>query len=292
MADPSMSRQDFYVAASRTREETFFYVTPEVGFDRVEFAPTAPDSDALEHIARAAERDGAQAAAHDEALRDRLGRLPTGELFALRRELASEAGAEAAGERATEDLRRRLERAQGEFDRLADRREDLGEEPPFWARSERAEHRSQAELLDRRLRDVADEATRIEGELRSSSPVGHTARAEQAAVAHLIEERMKARVAAVRLDPPPYLVTELGERPSEPAERRAWDQGAAVIERYRQEHGIQDRDTALGRRPERGLDGAEQDAVRRRLIQQQRLLRQAHDRVWTTQVERGISIEL
>ena len=39
MADPSMDRQEFYVAASRTREETFFYATPEVGFDRVEFAP-------------------------------------------------------------------------------------------------------------------------------------------------------------------------------------------------------------------------------------------------------------
>jgi conjugative relaxase-like TrwC/TraI family protein len=292
MTDPSMSRQEFYVAASRTREETFFYVTPEVGFDRVEFAPAAPDSDALEHIARAAERDGAQAAAHDEALRDRLGRLSTGELFALRRELASEAGAEAAGERATEDLRRQLERTQGEFDRLADRREGLGEEPSFWARSERTEHRSQAELLDTRLRDVADEATRLEGELRSSPPVAHAARAEQAALDHLIEERIKARVAVMRLDPPPYIVAELGERPSEPAERRAWDQGAAVIERYRQEHGIQDRDTALGRRPERGLDGAEQDAVRRRLIQQQRLLGQAQDRVRTTQVEREMSIEL
>jgi hypothetical protein len=147
-------------------------------------------------------------------------------------------------------------------------------------------------LLDTRLRDVADEATRLEGELRSSPPVAHAARAEQAAVDHLIEERIKARVAAVRLDPPPYIVAELGERPSEPAERRAWDQGAAVIERYRQEHGIQDRDTALGRRPERGLDGAEQDAVRRRLIQQQRLLGQAQDRVRTPQVEREMSIEL
>jgi conjugative relaxase-like TrwC/TraI family protein len=291
MADPSMDRQEFYVAASRTRGETFFYATPEVSFDRVEFAPATPDVDALEHIARAAERDGAQAAAHDEALRERLGRLPTGELFARRRELASEAGAEAAGERAAGELRYRLARTVGAFDRLADRREALGEEPPFWARSERAAHRSQAELLDTRLRDIADEATRLECEVGSSLPVAHAARAEQAAVDHLIEGRIKARLAAVRLDPPPYLLAELGERPGEPAERRAWDRAAGEIESYRQEHGIRDRDNALGRQPERGHNSLERDAVRRRLVQQQRLLHQVQDRVRAMQVERGMSIE-
>ena len=30
MADPSMDRQEFYVAASRSREETYFYATPEI----------------------------------------------------------------------------------------------------------------------------------------------------------------------------------------------------------------------------------------------------------------------
>ncbi|HEY1855419.1 MAG TPA: MobF family relaxase [Solirubrobacterales bacterium] len=94
MADPSMDRQEFYVAASRTRGETYFYATPEVGLDRIEIAPASPRADALEHIARAAERDGSQAAAHDTALRERLGRLSTPELFARRHEIASEAGAE------------------------------------------------------------------------------------------------------------------------------------------------------------------------------------------------------
>ena len=52
MADPSMDRQEFYVAASRTREETFFYATPEVQFDREEVAPRSPHSrQGLEHIA-------------------------------------------------------------------------------------------------------------------------------------------------------------------------------------------------------------------------------------------------
>jgi AAA domain/TrwC relaxase len=39
MADPSMDRQEFYVAASRTREQTYLYATPEIQFDRDEYAP-------------------------------------------------------------------------------------------------------------------------------------------------------------------------------------------------------------------------------------------------------------
>ena len=42
MADPTMDRQEFYVAASRTREETYFYATLEVQFDREEVAPCSP----------------------------------------------------------------------------------------------------------------------------------------------------------------------------------------------------------------------------------------------------------
>lgn len=69
MADPSMDRQEFYVATSRTREQTYLYATPEIQFDRDEFAPQSPYlRDGLDHVAEAAERDGSQVSAHDEAL--------------------------------------------------------------------------------------------------------------------------------------------------------------------------------------------------------------------------------
>jgi hypothetical protein len=70
-ADPSMDRQELYVASSRSREETWPYATPEIQAQRSEVAPTTP-REGLAHIAEAAERDGAQLAAHDEALRSRL----------------------------------------------------------------------------------------------------------------------------------------------------------------------------------------------------------------------------
>jgi hypothetical protein len=68
MADPSMDKQEMYVAASRSRGETYLYVTPEIQADREEFAPRSLDvRDALPHIAEAAQRDRAQVAAHDAA---------------------------------------------------------------------------------------------------------------------------------------------------------------------------------------------------------------------------------
>ena len=42
MADPSMDKQELYVAASRSREETFIYVTPEIQAHREEIAPDSP----------------------------------------------------------------------------------------------------------------------------------------------------------------------------------------------------------------------------------------------------------
>jgi hypothetical protein len=69
MADPSMTKEEFYVAGSRTRAETFIYATPEVQLAREEIAPDSPYlRHGLEHIAEAAERVGAQSAARGPAL--------------------------------------------------------------------------------------------------------------------------------------------------------------------------------------------------------------------------------
>ncbi len=69
-----------------------------------------------------------------------------------------------------------------------------------------------------------------------------------------IEARTSARMTALRLDPPPYITAELGERPSDPAGRATWESAARGIEAWRMEHGIRDRDTALGPEPGRESD--------------------------------------
>ncbi|MGN6815772.1 MAG: MobF family relaxase, partial [Solirubrobacterales bacterium] len=114
MADPSMDRQEFYVATSRTREQTYLYATPEIQFDRDEYAPHSPLREGLEHIAEAAEREGSQVSAHDEALRQELGQLPGDELLRRLHELRSEAGAEQRNQerhlRAEAEIQRQGER--------------------------------------------------------------------------------------------------------------------------------------------------------------------------------------
>jgi hypothetical protein len=71
--------------------------------------------------------------------------------------------------------------------------------------------------------------------------------AELAAVEAVLSERCRVAVAAARVSPPDYVLKELGERPSDPAKREAWDSAVRGIEGYRQRHGIVDRDSALGR---------------------------------------------
>jgi hypothetical protein len=293
MADPAMDRQEFYVAASRTRGETFFYATPEVGFDRMEMAPAPPRAEDLEHIARAAERDGSQAAAHDAALRERLGRLSTEELYARRRELASEAHAEAVSERRLEDQTRQLARASDRLDFLAERREGLGAEPPIWARSGRAEWREEASLLDAQLEKARETVAQWRAEAAAMASVEHAARAEQAVAEHLIEERIGARLAAVRIDPPDYLSRELGERPTDPSKRWAWDSTVAEIERYRQQHGIRDRDSTLGAEPKESLTQLEHRRAMETLRRTQRQLGlEQPGQARAVEQTRGLGIEM
>jgi conjugative relaxase-like TrwC/TraI family protein len=246
MADPGMDRQDFYVAASRTREETFFYATPEVGFDRVEFAPAEPPAEALEHIARAAERDGSQATAHDAALREQIDQLPTDELYVRRHEIAAEANAESAAERERDDLGRSLGYARKAVEKAAARAEKLGEERPFWSRTARARWGHEAENIAAAAEHAEENLRQREAELAEVAQVGHAARAERAVIDQAIEERLAARMAAVRTDPPAYLTTELGERPTDPDRRQTWESAARGIEGWRMEHGVGDHDSALG----------------------------------------------
>lgn len=290
MADPTMDRQEFYVAASRSREETYFYVTPEAELGRQEFAPRSPEvGNGLEQIARAAERDGSQAAAHDEALRAKLSPLSVEELHARHRELSSEARAEAHSQRAWDSLARRLAENEARMDSIAERYAKLGEPPSRFARREVRDAYSR-ESGGLRLRDelAREEAGRLEAERAELAPVEHQARAEAAVIEHLIGERQRARLEAIRLDPPDYIVNELGQRPSDLTQRVHWDKAVRGIEGYRQQHGIGNRDNALGGKPkDRSAERAQRQA-RESLRRSQEALRIKRERT----VERSQEIGL
>ena len=253
MADPSMDRQEFYVATSRTREETYLYATPEIQFDRDEYAPRSPQqSEGLDHIARAAERDGSQVSAHDAALRAELDQLPPDDLARRLRELRSEAGAE----RHNEERHHRAE-------------ETIGREP---ANEESALQRIEAARSEReQLPEVA-----------------HEARARAAVAEHLLAERVRAATTAARLSPPAYIKSELGERPRDAAKAREWDKAVRGIEGYRLKNGVVDRHKALGPKTKDRSRQQEQAEARRRIERAQRRLNPSHQRAGERSTRLGI----
>jgi hypothetical protein len=251
MADPSMDRQEFYVATSRTREETYLYATPEIQFDRDEYAPRSPLREGLEHIAEAAERNRAQASAHDEALRQELGQLPPDELVRRLHELRAEAGAEQRNQE-------RHLRVEAEIDRHSEHLES------YRSATHEVHPANEKSALQRLV------AARAERE--QLPEVGHDARAKMVVAEHVLAERSRAAATAARISPPDYIKAELGERPSDPAKSATWDRAVRGIEAYRVRNGVRDRHHALGREPKDRALQAEQRRARERLQTAQRQL--------------------
>jgi conjugative relaxase-like TrwC/TraI family protein len=288
MVDPSMDKQEMYVAASRTREQTYLYATREIQAERSEYAPTRPERDPIAHVGEAAERDRAQTAAHDEALCAELAKLSTVELAVRRSKLDTPARFEAHHQedyarqvRAVEERRAQVERASANREAVEalgwrERRQKL----PYATESE--------QLLTERL---ADERTK----LAQMEPPGTEVRHERDIAAQLLEARSAQALTAARIEPPSYIVKELGERPTDPAEARAWDRGVQGVERYRLEHGVRDKSDAFGHEPDDALARMTREAAQRRLAEVQRRLNLEHQLDRTRElgsIERGFDISM
>jgi hypothetical protein len=266
MADPSMDKQEFYVAASRSRGETRLYAMPEVQAQREEIAPVSPDlREAVPHVAEASQRDRAQLAAHEVALRERFTGLPSAELGARHSDLEVAAGNEARQQEGWDALIARIERGYERLDKLQSERVAAEALP----RRERAAELARIEAKESLGRG---QLGRLEAERAETGPPGEGARRELAVADRVLAERRELAVTAARIAPPPYIKRELGERPREPTRQRAWDRGVREIEGYRQRHGVKDQHRAFGRKAERGAERARQEAARRRLRQSQRAL--------------------
>jgi hypothetical protein len=97
-------------------------------------------------------------------------------------------------------------------------------------------------------------------------------------------------ITTAHVSPPPYISKELGERPSDPAKRKAWDRGVEGIERYRQGHSVKDLGSAFGREAEHGAERARQVAARRRLKETQRVLGLGQHAARARDLGRGMGI--
>lgn len=277
MADPSMDKQELYVAMSRSREETYLYATPEIQAERAEYAPKPHERDAIGHIGDAAVRDRAQTAAHDEALRSELAQMPTPDLMKRHEKLDAPSRSEARAEQTYERQQQHVAERQREYaEAIAHREavEDLG----WRARRQMLPGAKEREgMLGERL---AEQTVKLDGLAPASTEV----RREHEIVGQLLAEREEKMLFAARLAPPAYVINELGERPDEPGKGRAWDRGVREIESYRNERGVTDKDSALGKRPEDEFERALHDRAQDRVRMAQRRL----DRV--QQAERSMQL--
>jgi conjugative relaxase-like TrwC/TraI family protein len=285
--DPSMDKQESYVATSRTREQTYLYATPEIESERSEYAPGGPQRDPIAHIGEAVERDRAQTAAHDEALRAELAKLPTVELAARRDELGTPARFEARHQEEYADQRQYVAQRRREVKEATSNREAV--EALGWReRRQKLPYAIESEeLLHERLAEVKEE-------LAQMKPPSTAVRREREIAAHLLDDRSAQALTAARIEPPAYIVKELGPRPTDPAKARAWDHGVQGVERYRLEHGVKDKGSAFGHEPQDAGARAAQKAAQRRLAEAQRRLGLEQQRVKIREqargIERGLSI--
>ncbi len=282
-ADSSMDKQEMYVAASRSRGETTLYATPEVQGEREEIA--VEDRylrRGLPHLVEASQRDRAQRAAHDEALRSQLRGLPTEKLMSNRAELASAARAE----QGDQDRRQRTEDGIERKERLLDR---ASAEREVTEAAPRKVRRGALPGAEAREADARERVETLHAELDEMPPVRHEARAELANADLVLAERRETAITAAKLSPPDYITAELGERPRDPELRRSWDRGVTEIERYRQEHGVKDPEHALGR--ERGSDyDWNREQARERLQQRQVELQRTQES--SLDLDMGLSLEI
>jgi hypothetical protein len=265
MVDPSMDKQEMYVATSRTREQTYLYATQEIQAERDEYAPTGPERNPIAHVGEAAERDRAQTAAHDEALRAELAKLPRPELESRERELGREASRET---RQANDYTRAQEQAEiavSAFEKARGEREAV----EGMGRKERKRELPVAQSQEEMYRHNAEQALE---KLRAVEPPTNAARRAHNIARGELAERDARELLAIRLSTPAYLTRELGERPSDPRLARAWDRGVTAIQGYRRERGITDATLALGERPKAGIDRAAQETAQRRVREAQRRL--------------------
>jgi conjugative relaxase-like TrwC/TraI family protein len=287
MADPSMDKQELYVATSRTREQTYLYATPEIQGERSEYAPAGPERDAIAHVGEAAERDRAQTAAHDEALRAELAKLPTEKIAARRSELGTPARFEAQHQEGYERQVRAVEERRGQVEQATADREAV--EALGWRERRQKLPRAieREELLRERM--VGNVA-----KLEEMEPPSSAARRGREIADELLDARSAQALAAARIEPPAYIVKELGQRPVDPAKAKAWDRGVLCIEGYRLENGAKDTRNAFGREPQDAAARAVREAARRRLAETQRRLgleqQLAKTRDRSRSIERGFGI--
>jgi AAA domain len=250
--------QGGYVQLTRSTDRTDLYLTvgPEpLGPDEEGPHPAREARAPEELLARVLSRDGSKTLASDTPDLPDVRRLSTAELRAERDRLA-ELRAECPPDRSRE-LRLAAQRAadaeQARQQALQDRQEAAEEvaalQGRFLRRRDLQAARDRLALAEHALRTTtgqADQAAERLGVLRRAQQrhLGwmeahdEELRLQERAVAREDAWRRRVDQRALALDPPGWLLAELGPVPTDPQERAVWRTAAAELDAYRRAYGL------------------------------------------------------
>ncbi len=320
------SRNWSYTALTRAREPTEVRVVAQ-GWDRErERAEIAPAErfqrpEALERLERAMQRPDEQVLARDYFDPPPLPARGEHEPPLVLQEAGAEAQSPLAA-RSDAELRAELAPLQAEameragianelkaahreaheasqFAAGAQRRiERLEAERSWWRRSQEPTRlRYERECLagwERKEAAASERLRSLERELERSGADGPAAEAQRGqadAIRSELDRRRGAQIEAALVAPSDHIVKELGQRPTDAAERWVWEQGVRAIERYRFDHGVRDRE-ALGAEPQEKQASRAFHRAQREIEQVHRELARGLeiDRGLELTIERGIEL--
>jgi hypothetical protein len=250
--------QGGYVQLSRSKERTDLYLTvgPEpLGPDEERPHPVREPRAPEELLARVLTRDGSKTLATDTPDLLDVRRMSTRELRAERdrlaqlraecppdrsRELRLAAQRAAEAEQAHQQARQNREAAANQVDALQGRLRRRRDLPGARDRLALAEHAvrattGQADQAAERLGVLRRAQQRHQGWMEAHDT---DLRLQQRAVAREDAWRRRVDQRALALDPPGWLVAELGPVPSDPRERAVWRTAAAELDAYRRAYGL------------------------------------------------------
>lgn len=92
------------------------------------------------------------------------------------------------------------------------------------------------------------------------------------AIDSVLHERVRQNVLRAVAEPPSYITRPLGPRPSRGVTDRAWVSAVVAVEKYRVDHDITDRRTAIGSQPDGYEASCEWYAVHERISAAQELI--------------------
>jgi len=280
--DGAEDMQGCYVQLSRSKERTDLYLTvgpAPLGLEEAHAHPRGEPVEPEQLLGRVMTRDGSKTLASDLPSLVDVRRWSTKQLRAERDRLAT-ARADCPADRAREltlAQRRAAELEEARRQALADLEAARAEAAGARGRAARlaaGDRLALAEHRGRTLARQADQAAERVGMLRRAQQQragwleaydAELGRREQL-VARELAWRRRVDARAMALDPPGWLLAELGPMPEQPAERQAWIEAAVELDAYRRVHGLldpaeraqrvggpseRDADTAADREPDR-----------------------------------------